>query len=91
VRESFGTVVFDPVLPRSLDGLEAGVTLLGRRVTMRFAVKDRAHTPRAVRINGRPLSGSVAANPYRSGGWSVPARDLAAALREGENVIEIEL
>lgn len=91
VRESFGTVIFDPVLPRSLDGLGAEMRLCGRLVTLSFAVRHRTSGPRAVRINGTAVDGTREANPYREGGWQVPADKLAASLGNADNRIEIEL
>lgn len=91
VRESFDTVVFDPVLPRTLDGLEAAVRLLGRDVVLHFRVRDRAHTPRALTLNGQALAGAPSSNPYRSGGLAVARADLAARLLPGENHLAIDL
>ncbi len=91
VRESFGTVIFDPVLPKSLDGLGAETRLCGRRVALSFSVRDRTSGPRAVRVNGTAVDGTREANPYREGGWQVAADKLAAGLRNADNLIEIEL
>lgn len=91
VRESFGDVVFDPVLPRSLDGLAAETTLCGRRVGLHYTVRAGAHTPRRILVNGRPVAGVPEANPYRTGGLRVRADVIASALVAGENRIEIEL
>jgi len=91
LRESFGDVVFDPVLPRSLDGLTADTKLCGRAVRIVYAVKSGTHTPRAVRMNGHLLSGTPEANPYRSGGLRVPARVISSLLKSDGNLVEIEL
>ena len=91
VRESFGDVVFDPVLPRSLDGLAAETTLCGRRVGLHYTVRAGAHTPRRILVNGRSVAGVPEANPYRTGGLRVRADVIASALVAGENRIEIEL
>lgn len=91
VRESFGDVIFDPVLPRVLDGLAAGTHLCGRPVQLVFAVKHGTCSPCAVRVNGRPLAATRDANPYRAGGLRVSAAVLAAALSSGDPVVTIEL
>lgn len=91
VRESFGDVVFDPVLPKSLDGLTAETRLGGRTVRIRYAVKENTSSPRVVRLNGRELPGARDCNPYRAGGWRVAMANLTPLLRDSENLIEIEL
>jgi len=92
VRESFGDVVFDPVLPRSLDGLTADTHLLGRPLRLVFSVKHGTSSPRAIRVNGTLLTGvSREPNPYRPGGLRVPGAVLAPLLNTEINRIEIEL
>jgi len=92
LRESFGDVVFDPVLPPSLDGLTASVALCGRPVEVRYSVKSRSFAPSAVRVNGVELSGGRReANPYRDGGLRYPENAVKALLSEGDNVISVDL
>jgi len=92
LRESFGEIIFDPVLPRCLDGVGAEVTLAGRPVTVRYQVRDGAFGPRRLRINGVELIGlQRSENPYRLGGLRVPLGELQRRLTDGANLIEIEL
>lgn len=91
VRESFDAVVFDPVLPRGLDGLVARTSLLGRPVSIRYSVQERGHTPRAIRLNGQAVSFGDEPNPYRTGGARIARADLAARLQSAGNEIEIDL
>jgi len=92
LRESFGDVVFDPVLPRSLDGLVASATLCGRPVKVVYHVKSGSHSPSSVRVNGvEPMGGRREANPYRTGGLRFRAADLGALLSAGENEIVVKL
>ncbi|HVT74496.1 MAG TPA: hypothetical protein VHD61_15290 [Lacunisphaera sp.] len=92
VRESFGDVVIDPVLPRALDGLEASTHLLGRPVSWRYSVRHGTSSPRAIVVNGTPLARpSAEENPYRPGGWRVAGSELASLLRPADNLIAIEL
>ena len=92
LRESFGDVIFDPVLPRSLDGLTAETHLLGRPVLVVYSVKTATFAPTAVRVNGSLLTAAQRApNPYRTGGLRVAGSVLAALLRPDGNRIEIEL
>jgi 1,2-beta-oligoglucan phosphorylase len=90
VRESFGDVVFDPVLPRSLDGLVARLQLHGRPVEIRYRVRGAGHGPSGITVNSAPVPLETREeNPYRPGGWRVPVARLA--LSEATTVIEIDL
>jgi 1,2-beta-oligoglucan phosphorylase len=92
VRESFGDVVFDPVLPRRLDGVTARLTLLNRTVEVRYRVRDASVVPSGIVVNGVRLALTARdRNPYRIGGWRVPAEELSALLGPERNLVEIEL
>ncbi|MDP2139084.1 MAG: hypothetical protein Q8J74_14635 [Candidatus Didemnitutus sp.] len=92
VRESFGDVVFDPVLPRSLDGLTADTHLLGRPVRIVYSVRSGTFSSVGVRVNGTLLAGALREpNPYRAGGLRVAGSVLAVLLQPDNNRIEIEL
>ena len=90
VRESFGDVVFDPVLPRSLDGLVARLHLHGRPVEIRYRVRGAVHGPSRITVNGAPVPLETREeNRYRPGGWRVPVARVA--LSEATTAIEIDL
>ena len=91
VRESFGDVVFDPVLPPALDGLTATVFVCGRRVEMRFRVRHGSSGPARVSVGGVTLEARREDNPYRTGGLRVEAARLASLLGRDEAAIEVEL
>jgi cellobiose phosphorylase len=92
VRESFGDVIFDPVLPRSLNGLIATTTLMGRAVELVYSVKSGTSAPQAITVNGARLTSVTRENnPYRSGGLRVAGKELVALLASEGNRIEIEL
>ena len=92
VRETFGDVVFDPVLPRGLDGLIAELTLLGRRVEARYRVRQASLGPTAVVVNGVPLALTIRdRHPYRLGGWRVSSAAILPLLGHGRNVLEFSL
>jgi CRISPR-associated protein Csx3 len=85
-------MVFDPVLPVSLDGLTATAVLLGRPVRLTYHVTSRACGPRALTVNGRHLTNlGREPNPYRTGGLRVAGSVLAVLLTAPENHLEIEL
>ena len=92
VRETFGDVVFDPVLPHSLDGLRATLTLFGRVVELRYRVRRGNVAPSAIVVNGVPLPLTRReGNPYRPGGWRVPVGDLMPLLGAARDVVEVSL
>jgi cellobiose phosphorylase len=81
----------DPVLPRALDGLRAGLELEGRPVEVSWHVGPRGHGPRALLLNGAPLPFEREANVYREGGGLVAAEALRERLRAAGNTLRIEL
>ena len=88
LRVRHDSLGIDPVLPRSLDGLEVRMTLPhGRSVSLRYRVGERGHGPVAITCNGRSLAIEREPNPYRTGGVVMPLRDL----RDGDNAIDVEL
>ncbi|HEY4302287.1 MAG TPA: hypothetical protein VGM73_15550 [Candidatus Didemnitutus sp.] len=92
IRESYGRIVFDPVLPRSLDGLRARLRLLDREVGMVFRVRGGGSGPSAVLIAGVAVPGAEREpNPYRAGGLRFPAGEIARRLHDGATEIEIHL
>lgn len=92
IRESFGDVVFDPVLPRALDGLKASTHLMDKPVEFLFSVKNATSAPTKLTINGTVVGEFTReANPYRRGGLRVAGDVLASLLLPEGNRIEIEL
>jgi 1,2-beta-oligoglucan phosphorylase len=92
IRESWGDVVVDPVLPKSLDGLVADVRLAGVPVRLHYAVGERSFSPSAIRINGTPMDNFTReANPYRPGGLRLDGDTLRALLKPTDNRIEVVL
>lgn len=93
LRESFGDIVIDPVMPRDLDGLTARATLRGRPVEMHYRIKNAPHSPASITINGARIDDATRdENPYRTGGLRIPAARLDALLSPaGENRIVVEL
>ena len=92
IRESFGDLVFDPVMPRSLDGLIATLTVCDRRVEVHYEVKAGTFAPAGVIVNGvriSPVRRDL--NPYRAGGLRIPAVQMAAQLWAQPNKIIVEM
>jgi cellobiose phosphorylase len=81
----------DPVLPRALDGLRAGLEVAGRPLEVVYRVGERGSGPRALELNGAPLAFERDPNPWRTGGASVPISALRERLRAGANTLVVEL
>ncbi len=92
LRESFGKIVFDPVLPRILNGLVARVFLAGRPVEVRYTVAKGSFAPVSISVNGTTLpSTSREPNPYREGGLWFDEGEIAALLKPEGNIIRVDL
>jgi len=91
VRRRAEQVEIDPVLPALLAGLTATVPLAGGLLRVRYRVGGRGHGPSAVRLGGRDLPATRAANPYRLGGLVIELAALEGALRPGGDELEIIL
>ena len=92
IRDSFGDLVLDPVLPRALDGLVVELERDGRQLEFRYQVGTRGFAPTRICVNGQALSlDRREINPYRAGGVRIAAGLFNALLRDGLNVVEITL
>jgi len=91
LRPSRSFFTIDPVLPRSLDGLRAGIELAGVPVEIVYAIGNRGHGPTALRCNGTPLAFETEANPYRAGGAVVAMDALRARLAASGNTLVVTL
>jgi len=92
VRESFDTIVFDPVLTSSLDGMTAQIKLCGKSVKVVFRVVSASFAPSSISVNGEALTDwKREGNPYRKGGMVVGRSDLESRLDQSANEIEITL
>jgi cellobiose phosphorylase len=90
-RRGRSTLVIDPVLPRSLDGLALDVTLAERPVHVRYVVGEVGAGPVALDLNGALLPFEREPNPYRTGGALVTMAELGARLKPTDNVLTIRL
>jgi cellobiose phosphorylase len=91
LRIEFGKLIIDPVLSRSLDGLEATLRIVGRPVVFAYRVESRGFGPRAISVNGKPTPFDIETNTYRRGGAVLPLEGFMALLEAGDNRVEILL
>jgi cellobiose phosphorylase len=91
LRRAKSALVFDPVIPKALDGLRADVDVAGRRATVVYRVERNGHGPTAVGVNGTAVPFERDANPYRTGGARVSLAALTPLLTAGDNEIVVQL
>jgi CRISPR-associated protein Csx3 len=84
-------LLIDPVLPPSLDGLQATVELYGLPVEVTYRAGPHGHGPTAVRLNGGVLAFIRGSNRYRDPGVEVAVEDWRALLAASGNALEITL
>jgi cellobiose phosphorylase len=73
LRIEFGNLIIDPVLSRSLDGLEARLRIVGRPVVFAYHVQGQGFGPRALSISGKAAPFDSESNAYRRGGAVMPS------------------
>jgi cellobiose phosphorylase len=91
LRIEFGKVIFDPVLPYSMDGMSASLDFMGHSVTFRYAVRESCHSPKSIDVNGKTMKFTLENNKYRTGGAVIPAEKFLAMLDQLQNVVDIQL
>lgn len=86
IREKKGQLIFDPILPKELNGLEMTYQLAGKDVQLVFHLDRQKET---VLANGKELTLEREENPYRQGGYVVRLDELTACLDKEKNQIDI--
>lgn len=91
IRIESGNVILDPVLPFSMDGLEASLDFMDYPVTFKYIVREGNFSPKAIIINGDKVSFTYEDNPYRLGGALIKAQLFSENLNYIDNLIFISL
>jgi 1,2-beta-oligoglucan phosphorylase len=92
IRRSYGRVVIDPVLPKSMNGVELRLDWNGKRVRWIYHVTKQLFAPHRIVVNGVELPDCHRIQqPYREGGLAVDAELFDAMLSAEENAVEIYL
>jgi cellobiose phosphorylase len=91
MRREQTLLVVDPVIPASLDGLQAELEMAGRSFEVTYRIAGAGCGPTAVHLNGADLPFSRGANPYRIGAAEVPMEAVLARLIDGLNRLRIQL
>ena len=92
IRRSYGRVVIDPVLPKSMNGVELCLDWNGKRVRWIYHVSNQSFGPARVMVNGAPMDDyQRMQQPYRRGGLGINATLFNTMLNQEQNVVEINL
>jgi cellobiose phosphorylase len=91
LRVEWGNVILDPVMPRSLDCLQAALNFRGRPVTFVYRVAGKGFGPQAITINGTSVQFATEENRYRDGGAVIPLERFMSLLDVDENSVEIKI
>ncbi len=90
IRRSYGRLVIDPVLPRSMNGTELSLDWNGKTVRWIFHTDNPPFTPTRLLINSLAIDDyQRLEQPYRPGGISLAADQFNALLDRTENVVEL--
>ncbi len=90
LRLSYDDVVFDPVLPKQLDGLQFSYAIDEKPITVIFSIaSDVPAVVQSVTINGIETEFRRDHNPYRPGGVRIPRNDFHSLLTDNTNRILI--
>lgn len=89
IREAGGDLVIDPVLPKTLDGLEFQFNYAGIAVTFIYHV-DRAERTR-ITINGQDVAADAIRNRYRAGGVRIAGADFKRLAGEGDTGCVVDI
>lgn len=81
----------DPVMPATLDGMQAEIRFMGQPLAIHYAVRGSGSGVNALALNGRPLTFTSAANPYRRGAALVDRATFAANLHAQGNILNIDI
>jgi len=92
IRKRYHDIHIDPVLPKSLDGLNLTIPWEGKPLHIHFQIQDGEFSPQKIVLNGTELQPhGIIENPYRKGGWIIPSSTFDALLKDSNNQLKIYL
>jgi cellobiose phosphorylase len=89
IRQEKAMLVFDPVIPKSLDGLLVEMKLAGHLFEVTYYINGAGCGPTSVNLNGTDLPFNRGANPYRVGAAEIPMITAQKYLTEGTNRLTV--
>lgn len=91
IRQCFGYTVFDPVMPKEVDGLTVQMRLADREVMLIYCISGAGQGVKRIEINGADAEFGRESNPYRVGGAVIENAKLRTILNATSNTIKIGL
>ncbi|MEW6663976.1 MAG: hypothetical protein AB1512_01990 [Thermodesulfobacteriota bacterium] len=91
VQRQKAALILDPVIPKTLDGLQVEMEWDGRMVEITYRVQEPGCGPTAVSLNGVELPLTRCANPYRMGAVEIQMEEVRERLREGTNRLIVQI
>ncbi|MBN2068027.1 MAG: hypothetical protein JW739_00145 [Opitutales bacterium] len=90
IRESFGSIVFDPVIPLELGTLTVKTQLCGKDLTLVYTPGVSSTDAIQLTVNGSVVEpDGFEENPYRRGGLRISQHTLQALLHNSNNTLNI--
>jgi 1,2-beta-oligoglucan phosphorylase len=74
------SIIIDPALPASLDGMSVLMKISGREIRIVYRVNSLGSGPVSINLNGEDLDLVHLPNPYRTGAARIPRKIFEAAL-----------
>ncbi|WP_052092267.1 GH36-type glycosyl hydrolase domain-containing protein [Paenibacillus sp. FSL H7-0357] len=78
IRFTADSLIIDPVLPASLDGLRFTYQCFGRTLQFVYHIGSGSTRTPELRSEGNAVAGQILSNPYRPGALSIPASTVLA-------------
>ena len=91
IRREWSRLIIDPVMPVSLDGLEASMIIKDRPVTFAYRVREGCCGPKRITVNGKDIAFNSVENRYRPGGVALDETLFTGMLSDTGNRIEVYL
>jgi cellobiose phosphorylase len=91
LRQATSALVIDPVIPPSLDGLQANLQLAGHPVEVVYRIKASGRGPVSINLNGSALEFTRETNPYRPGAVRISLASFVRGLTGGGNRLTVWL
>jgi len=88
-RPEHSSLVLDPVIPKSLDGLRVEMEWEGRLMEIIYRIDSFGYGSTRVNLNGADLPYTRGANPYRPGAAEIPMPAMRERLTSGKNRLTV--
>ncbi|AJS61132.1 GH36-type glycosyl hydrolase domain-containing protein [Paenibacillus sp. IHBB 10380] len=86
IRQEAGSLIIDPVLPQTLDGLRFDFEYAGAPVQFVYHLTSGENR---VSVNGQDVATETTTNRYRTGGLRIDRQEFDRVRSEGTNIVEI--